>query len=79
VTSTYHNDFPAIEAVLRREKPDFVQVDYSIDVRDVEKRILPLAADVKAGVLTALPFGRGRLFAAVRGEDDSRLGKWICW
>jgi aryl-alcohol dehydrogenase-like predicted oxidoreductase len=68
VTSTYHNDFPAIEAVLRREKPDFVQVDYSIDVRDVEKRILPLAADVKAGVLTALPFGRGRLFAAVRGK-----------
>jgi aryl-alcohol dehydrogenase-like predicted oxidoreductase len=68
VTSTYHGDFPAIEAALRREKPDFVQVDYSIDVRDVEKRILPLAADVKAGVLTALPFGRGRLFAAVRGQ-----------
>jgi aryl-alcohol dehydrogenase-like predicted oxidoreductase len=53
VTSTYHRDFPAVEAVLRREKPDFVQVDYSIDVRDAEKRILPLAADVKAGVLTA--------------------------
>ena len=34
VTSTYHRDFPAVEAVLRREKPDFVQVDYSIDVRD---------------------------------------------
>jgi aryl-alcohol dehydrogenase-like predicted oxidoreductase len=68
VTSTYHGDFPAIEAVLRREKPDFVQVDYSIDVRDVEKRILPLAADVKAGVLTALPFGRARLFGAVRGK-----------
>jgi aryl-alcohol dehydrogenase-like predicted oxidoreductase len=68
VTSTYHRDFPAIEAVLRREKPDFVQVDYSLDVRDAEKRILPLAADVKAGVLTALPFGRGRLFRAVRGQ-----------
>ena len=27
-----------------------------------------LAADVKAGVLTALPFGRGRLFRAVRGQ-----------
>ncbi|MGA8959773.1 MAG: aldo/keto reductase, partial [Pseudolabrys sp.] len=68
VTSTYHRDFPAVEAVLRREKPDFVQVDYSIDVRDAEKRILPLAADVKAGVLTALPFGRGRLFRVVRGQ-----------
>jgi aryl-alcohol dehydrogenase-like predicted oxidoreductase len=54
--------------VLGHEKPDFVQVDYSIDVRDAEKRILPLAADVKAGVLTALPFGRGRLFRVVRGQ-----------
>ena len=68
VTSTYHRDFPAIEAVLRREKPDFVQIDYSLDVRDAEKRILPLAADVKAGVLTALPFGNGRLFRMVRGK-----------
>lgn len=68
VTSTFHRDFPAVEAVLRREKPDFVQIDYSIDVREAEKRILPLAADVKAGVVTAIPFGNGRLFRAVRGQ-----------
>lgn len=68
ITSTYHGDFPAIEAVLQREKPDFVQIDYSLDDREAEKRILPLAAEVKAGVLTALPFGRGRLFRAVRGK-----------
>ena len=54
--------------MLGREKPDFVQIDYSLDDREAEKRILPLAADVKAGVLTALPFGRGRLFRAVRGK-----------
>jgi aryl-alcohol dehydrogenase-like predicted oxidoreductase len=68
VTSTYHRDFPAVEAVLRREKPDFVQIDYSIDVREAEKRILPLAAEVGAGVLTALPFGHGRLFRTVHGK-----------
>jgi len=68
ITSTFHGDFRAVEAVLGREKPDFVQIDYSLDDREVEKRILPLAADVKAGVLTALPFGRGRLFRAVRGK-----------
>jgi aryl-alcohol dehydrogenase-like predicted oxidoreductase len=68
ITSTYHRDFPAVEAVLRREKPDFVQIDYSIDVREAEKRILPLAAEVSAGVLTALPFGHGRLFRAVHGK-----------
>ncbi len=67
ITSTRHADFAAIESVLAREKPDFVQIDYSIDDREAEKRILPLAAKVKAGVLTALPFGRARLFQAVKG------------
>jgi aryl-alcohol dehydrogenase-like predicted oxidoreductase len=68
ITSTSHGAFAAVEAILGREKPDFVQIDYSIDDREAEQRLLPLAADVKAGVLTALPFGRGRLFAAVRGR-----------
>lgn len=68
ITSTYHGDFGAIESVLGREKPDFVQVDYSLDDRTAETRILPLAEEVKAGVLTALPFGRGRLFRAVHGK-----------
>jgi aryl-alcohol dehydrogenase-like predicted oxidoreductase len=69
ITSTFHGDFAAIEAVLGREKPDFVQIDYSLDDRTVEKRILPLASEVKAGVLTATPFGRGRLFRSVRGKE----------
>ena len=34
ITSTSHGDFPAIEAVLTREKPDFVQIDYSLDDRE---------------------------------------------
>jgi aryl-alcohol dehydrogenase-like predicted oxidoreductase len=68
ITSTFRGDFAAVEAVLRRERPDFVQIDYSLDDREAEKRILPLAAEVKAAVLTALPFGHGRLFRAVRGQ-----------
>jgi aryl-alcohol dehydrogenase-like predicted oxidoreductase len=69
ITSTSRRDFPAIEGVLEGEKPDFVQVDYSLDDRTAQERILPLASEVKAGVLTALPFGRGRLFRVVRGRD----------
>ena len=69
ITSTRHGQYAAIEAVLLREKPDFVQIDYSLDDREAEKRILPAAAEVKAGVLTALPFGRARLFRAVRGKE----------
>jgi aryl-alcohol dehydrogenase-like predicted oxidoreductase len=81
ITSTFHGDFGTVEAVLGRDKPDFVQIDYSLDNREAEKRILPLAAEVKAGVLTALPFGRGRLFRAVRGKAipdwaQSFAGSW---
>lgn len=69
ITSTSHRDYPAVEALLKREKPDFVQIDYSLDNREAEKRILPLAAEVRAGVLTAVPYGNGRLFRAVRGKE----------
>ena len=73
ITSTYRNDFPAVRAVLEREKPDFVQIDYSLDNREAEKSILPVAESVRAGVLTALPYGRGRLFRAVHGKE---LPEW---
>jgi aryl-alcohol dehydrogenase-like predicted oxidoreductase len=69
ITTTYKQDFDAAEAVLRREKPDFFQVDYSLADREAEKRLLPAAADVGAAVLTALPFGRSSVFAAVRGKS----------
>jgi aryl-alcohol dehydrogenase-like predicted oxidoreductase len=59
----------AVEAVLRRETPDFLQIDYALDDREAEKRLLPVAAETRTAVLTALPFGRGRLFAAVRGRS----------
>ena len=68
ITSTYHQDFAAVEAVLKKEKPDFVQIDYSIDNRLAEERIIPVAAEMHVAVLTALPLGRARLFRAVRGK-----------
>jgi aryl-alcohol dehydrogenase-like predicted oxidoreductase len=68
VTSTSERDYPAVEAVLAREKPDFIEIDYALDNLEAEQRLLPLAAEMKAAVLIALPFGRGRLFRAVRGK-----------
>ncbi len=73
ITSTFHGDYAAVEAVLAREKPDFLQINYSLDDREAEQRLLPVAAEVKAAVLTALPFGRGRLFRAVHGRP---LPEW---
>jgi aryl-alcohol dehydrogenase-like predicted oxidoreductase len=69
ITTTFKSDYDAAEAVLRREKPDFFQVDYSLADREAEKRLLPAALDVGAAVLTALPFGRSSVFASVRGKS----------
>jgi aryl-alcohol dehydrogenase-like predicted oxidoreductase len=66
ITTTYHGDFAAAEAILRREKPDFLEIDYSIADREVQKRLIPAAVEVGAAVLTALPFGRGRIFSSVQ-------------
>jgi len=69
ITTSFDGAFPAMEAVLRRQKPDFVQINYSLGDREAEKRVLPAAAEVGAAVLTDLPFGRNRLFRAVRGKS----------
>ena len=62
----FRGAFDAAEAVLRREQPDFPEIDYSLEDREAERRLIPAAAEVGAAVLTALPFGRGRLFRAVQ-------------
>jgi len=54
---------------MQREKPDFVQVNYSMAERSVEQRLLAVAAETGAAVLVNLPFARGKLFAAVRGKE----------
>jgi aryl-alcohol dehydrogenase-like predicted oxidoreductase len=73
VTTSFGGDFNAVEAVVRRQKPDFLQVNYSLADRTAEKRVIPSAAEVGAAVLTDLPFARNRLFGAVRGQ---KLPEW---
>ena len=73
ITTSFGGDFDAVEAVVRRQKPDFLQVNYSLADRAAEKRVIPAAAEVGAAVLTDLPFTRNRLFGAVRGQ---KLPEW---
>jgi aryl-alcohol dehydrogenase-like predicted oxidoreductase len=54
--------------LMRSEKLDFIQVNYSMAERSVERRLLPVAAETGTAVLVNLPFARGRLFGAVRGK-----------
>ena len=69
VTSTSNNQYPQLEQVMRNEPLDFIGLDYAIDNRDVEEKILPLALERKIGVLAYLPFGRTRLFSRVQGKE----------
>ena len=79
-----------VARLLRDEKFDFLQINYSLLEREAEKEILPLAQERGVAVLVNRPFGGGNLFARVRekplpewaGEFDCQswaqfLLKWI--
>jgi diketogulonate reductase-like aldo/keto reductase len=68
ITSSQDAAYEALETVLRREKPDFFQINYSLADRDAEARLLPAAMDSGAAVLTNTPFGRNSMFAKVAGK-----------
>lgn len=68
MTSSFVRDYDAVAETLKREKPDFFQINYSLADRESEAKLLPLAQDVGAAVLINLPFGRGKLFKAVQGR-----------
>ncbi|WP_137923728.1 aldo/keto reductase [Cupriavidus sp. 2SB] len=54
--------------ILRAEKVDFLQVNYSLAERNAEKTLLPLCQERGVAVLINRPFQDGRLFAAVKGK-----------
>ena len=69
VTVWRDNQFEELEAVLKREPLDFLQINYAIDNRTAAERILPLAAERRVAVMVNVPFGRDRLFKVVQGRD----------
>ena len=50
-----------LEAVMKAERWDFVQLNYALDDRAVEKRLLPLAQERGIAVIVNQPFGGGGL------------------
>lgn len=57
-----------LAAIIEREPIDFVQFAYSLDVRQAERRLLPLAAERGVATLINRPYEKGALFRAVRGR-----------
>ncbi len=63
VTTSVDRQYGELLDLLKNNKFDFVQVDYSIGNRNAAEQILPLAQEQGLGVLINVPFGgRGRSY-----------------
>lgn len=77
ITSSFDSAYEALAPVLRREKPEFFQINYSLGDRGAEAVLLPLARDSGCAVLTNLPFGRNSMFKRVAGKPIPDWAKEI--
>lgn len=75
LTTTSDSAYNNLEAFMRNEPIDFIGVDYAVDNRGVEEKILPLALERKIGVLVYAPFGRTSLFRRAAGKDVPEWAK----
>ena len=74
ITTSHGARHDALEAIMRSEALDFIQVTYNIGDREVENRILPLAQDKGIGVIINRPFRRGALVRQFGGQP---LPAWV--
>jgi diketogulonate reductase-like aldo/keto reductase len=65
--------YDELESIMRTEKLDFIQINYSLGERQAEQKLLPLAAERGIAVLVNQPFGGGRL---LRNLANVPLPSW---
>jgi aryl-alcohol dehydrogenase-like predicted oxidoreductase len=66
VTHYTSSAFAQVEAVLKQQRIDFVQINYAANDRDAEARLLPLAKERGVAVIVNQPFGGGSLLASLK-------------
>jgi diketogulonate reductase-like aldo/keto reductase len=82
ITTSHGRMHDELEQALRKAPFDFVQLTYNLEDREVEKRLLPLAADRGVAVLVNRPFQLGGLFEKVKGKalppfaKELRIESW---
>jgi diketogulonate reductase-like aldo/keto reductase len=64
-TDEYHDE---LVRIIKAERPDFVQFNYSITARKAEKNLLDIASSLGVATLINRPFGEGCLFSKVEGK-----------
>jgi len=73
ITHYTSSAYAEIERLLKAERYDFLQINYSLAERESEARLLPLASERKVAVITNRPFAEGAMFRRVRGKP---LPEW---
>src|SRR5688572_1424545 len=62
MTTSHGRRHDDLEAIMKRERLDFVQLTYNLNDREVETRLLPLAAERGVAVIVNRPFDGGEQF-----------------
>jgi diketogulonate reductase-like aldo/keto reductase len=73
ITYSERQGFGEVERNMRSQKPDFVQINYSLVDRAADQRILPLAQQMGMGVIINRPFGGGGILKSIASK---RLPVW---
>ena len=74
ITHYKSNAFDEMIKILKAEKVDFAQFNYSMGEREAEQKILPFCKDNGIATLINRPFMRGRLF---RETQKKKLPSWV--
>ena len=73
---------PRLAEIMAAEKPDFIQVNYSVSATNADRALLPLARDLGVAVMVNRAFDDGALFARVAGKPlpgwaaEMGVGSW---
>jgi diketogulonate reductase-like aldo/keto reductase len=68
ITHYTSSAYAEVERALKTRQYDFLQINYSLRERESERRLLPLARELKIAVIANRPFAEGALFRQVKGK-----------
>jgi len=75
ITHYTRGSFNELATIMKKEKVDFVQLPFSIALRDAEETLLAVAQETQTAVIVNRPFEGGSLFSEVRSRALPEFAK----